>query len=253
MASVEKYTHKEAINIIKHCNREIYNDRNKDITSELTHLNYDLTPRRGVSHYNYYLHRKEELYVYNRSDIKTLAGWIVTAPREINSKEELYAFFESTYKFLEERYGKENVIQATVHFDEGKRETVRERWTNKVELDEHGKPVTTLVHGRPHLHLNFIPVARNNNPKHVQVEKICANDVLTPVELRNFHGDLKKYLDANGIKGQVLTGSTKQQGRNMTVAEIKEKYELEKELKELREYKRNHEYKHDLTRERERW
>lgn len=253
MASVEKYTNKETINIIKHCNREIYNEKNKDIDSTLTHLNYDLTPEREVSHYQYYLQRKDELYVYNRADVKTCAGWIVTAPKEISSREELHMFFESTYKFLEERYGKENVIQAVVHFDEGKREIVRDRWTNEVELDEFGKPVTELVHGRAHLHFNWLPVVKDNNPRHTQEEKVCANDVLTPMELRRFHGDLQKYLDMNGVKGQVLTGSTKQQGRNMTVAEMKERYELEKELKELREYKRNHEYKHNLTQERDRW
>lgn len=69
------------------------------------------------------------------------------------------------------RYGQENVVQAIVHDDEG---------------------------GQPHLHFCFIPV--EEDLKHEQGYKICANDVLDRRELRNFHPDLQRYLNEHGLE-----------------------------------------------------
>ena len=73
--------------------------------------------------------------------------------------------------------------------------------------------------GQPHLHCCFIPVVPDR--KHGG-EKICANDVLTRKELRNFHPELKKYLKNNGIDANINSGITRQQGGNRTVKELKE-------------------------------
>lgn len=250
MASSEKFTDGAVCNQIRHCNREIENDRNKDIDPNRTHLNYSLTPKRDMTEFEYYKHRKSELYCYNRADVKTMVGWIVTAPKELKTKEEEKAFFESTYKFLENRYGKENVISATVHYDEGKMEKVKNRW-GEYEKNENGEIKTELVLGRPHLHFNFIPVSKDNNPKHIQEEKICCNDVMTKIELQHFHTDLSKATNCP----YVLNGSTKAQGRNYTVAEMKERYEINKELERLREIERKYKIEHNMEHERKigRW
>ena len=68
--------------------------------------------------------------------------------------------------------------------------------------------VQAIVHddegGQPHLH------------------KICANDVLDRRELRNFHPDLQRYLNEHGLEDtRVMTGVTKRQGGNRTVAQLK--------------------------------
>ena len=130
--------------------------------------------------------RKSELYCYNRPDVKVLAGWVVTAPKDL-SEADYDMFFQSSFQFLSNRYGIENVIQATVHNDES---------------------------GQPHLHFLFIPVAPDK--KHGG-EKICANDVLNKKELRNFHPDLQRHLKNDGIDAKVMTGITKAQGGNKTV------------------------------------
>ena len=110
------------------------------------------------------------------------------------------------YDFLENRYGKENVVQAIVHDDEG---------------------------GQPHLHFCFIPV--EEDPKHEQGYKICANDVLDRRELRNFHPDLQRYLDEHGLEdAHVMTGVTKRQGGNRTVAQLKAEREQEYQQNEER-------------------
>ena len=156
MASVEKFTDAAVTNQLRHNAREIITNSNKDIDKARTHLNYSLTPERSLSPRAYYAARKKELYVYGRKDVKTMAGWIITAPKELSSKQEEQTFFQSVYNFLENRYGKENVIQATVHYDEGKKVKSVDRW-GKVLTDDEGKPIYKIAVGRPHLHFDFIP------------------------------------------------------------------------------------------------
>lgn len=243
MASIKKFTDSAVIKQIRHNNRKIVEDKNTDIDPLRTHLNYSLTPNRKIGEYEYYQQRKKELYCYNRSDIKTLAGWIVTAPQELNTKEEIREFFEKTADFLQERYGKENTISLTCHFDEGKMEKVKDRWGGYVK-DENGEIKKELVLGRPHMHFLFIPVAEDK--KHKQGKKICAKSVLTRIDLQNFHTDLRQYLRDRHCPGAdgVVNGSTKAQGRNYTVGELKERYEMEKEIERLRkiEYEFNHQH-----------
>lgn len=101
MASVEKFTDAAVTNQLRHNAREIITNSNKDIDKARTHLNYSLTPERSLSPRAYYTARKQELYVYGRKDVKTMAGWIVTAPKELTTPEEEHEFFISTYNFLE--------------------------------------------------------------------------------------------------------------------------------------------------------
>lgn len=236
MGSIAKFADCAVANQLRHNNRTIKNDRNKDIDSSRTHLNYSLTPERSCSEYEYYKQRKSELYVYGRSDVKTLAGWIITAPKELPQEDE-ERFFRSTYEFLENRYGAENVIQATVHYDEGKAEKIKDKWTG----DTIG---TQLVHGRPHLHFCFIPVVRDTNPRHEQAEKICANDLINKRELQRFHTDLQKHLNDDGIEAKVINGETARE--KYTVAQRKKEFELEQEIKRLKEI----EHKYNIQNER---
>lgn len=246
MASVEKFTNTAVANQLRHCRRQIENDSNPDIDRSRTHINYSLTPERKMSEYNYYKQRKSELHCHGRDDVKTMAGWIITAPAELQTLEEEKIFFKNAYSFLESRYGKENVISAIVHYDEGKMEKIKDRWGEYVR-DENGEIKKELVLGRPHLHFDFIPVTADKNPNHPQAEKICANDVLNKHELQHFHTDLQKYLKDNKVKGEVLTGKTKSQGRNYTVEELKEKYETKKELERLREIEKLYKMEHEIT------
>ena len=238
MASVEKFSDVAVYNQIRHNARKIAHPSNKDILPELSHLNYSLLPNRdGMEAYRYYRERMSQLYVLQRDDVKPLAGWVVTLPREITDAEEQRRFFECAFDFLSERYGAQNVVQAVVHYDEGVRRKVRDD-NGKPLYDENGKAVLELVAGQPHLHFLFIPAVPDLNPKHGKAEKVCAKDVLTKRDLRTFHGDLQKYLDEHNVEGRVKTGVTKKNGRNYTVDELKEKEEaamLREELERLRE------------------
>lgn len=211
MASVEKFTIHAVVNQLRHIERTIANPSNKDIDQTRKNQNYSLAPDRGMSSYDYFKQRKSELYCYNRDDVKVMASWIVTAPRDLPANQHR-AFFESTHNFLIERYGEANCIQSIIHNDES---------------------------GQPHLHYCFIPTSIDT--KHPQGEKICANDIINPKELRNFHSDLQKHLKADGINANIQSGITKAQGGNKSVKNLK----LNRELLRTKEKERNAEKKVD--------
>lgn len=198
MASVQKFAETAVVNLLRHNDRTIENPSNPDIDSSRSNQNYSLLSERSMSSYDYYKQRKSELYCYNRQDVKVLAGWVVTAPKDlpVDNREN---FFKETHMFLSNRYGSNNVVQSIVHQDES---------------------------GQPHLHFVFIPATADNNPKHHQNEKICANNILNRKELRNFHPDLQKHLNERGIKATILSGATKSQGGNRSVKEMKNEREF---------------------------
>lgn len=194
MASLKKFTELSTRNLLRHNERTLSNPSNKDIDPSRFLENYSLSPIRPISSWDYFKNRKQQLYCFNRSDVKVTASWVVTLPIDCPSEQE-QDFFQTTYDFLCQRYGEENCIQAIVHKDES---------------------------GNPHLHFVFIPVA--DDPKHGG-EKICANDVLNPKELRCFHTDLQRYLTLNNINANVINGITKAQGGSRSVRELKKERE----------------------------
>lgn len=189
MASVEKFTMAAVVNQLRHIERTIAHPANEDIDTTRADLNYTLAPDRGMSSYEYFKQRKSELYCYGRSDVKVMAGWVVTAPKDL-PQEQHEVFFKAVYDFLADKYGEQNCVQAVVHQDEV----------------------------QPHLHFCFIPTTPDK--KHGG-EKICANSVLTKAELRNFHPALQKYLKEKGINARIMSGVTAAQGGNRTVQEMK--------------------------------
>lgn len=189
MASVKKLTHSAVRNLLRHHDREIQNNSNKDIDNERSDNNYELMSRE-IHPWDYYNQRKAELYCYNRENVKTMCEWVVTAPKNM-LVEYQREFFEKTVEFLNNRYGTDNCVRATVHMDEA----------------------------QPHMHYDFIPAV--SDPKHGGF-KICANDVLNRHEMRNFHPQFQKFMDEQGIPGaKVHTGVTAANGGNRTVKEMK--------------------------------
>ena len=233
MASIKKFPQVAIPNELRHLERAIVNDSNKDINRSFTHLNYRLSPKRSfifdpktkscreMTDYEYYKARKNELYCYRRADVKTMAGWVITAPGNL-AKEDERAFFASVYRFLVRLYGAENVVSCWVHYDEGRREKII-TWEGPV-YDENGNVKTRVVPGRPHLHFYFIPVVPDR--RHKEGEKICANDLITKSHLQRFHGDLEAHLRSEGIYCSVRSGITHEQGRNYSVAELKRQHGL---------------------------
>ena len=197
MASVKKFTHTAVRNQLRHIYREIQNNANEDIDQSRTEQNYSLI-QRDISDYDYYLKRKSELYCYNRSDTKTCAGWVISAPKNLDQSQQK-EFFQCVHNFLVEKYSEENVISSVCHLDE---ET-------------------------PHLHFLFMGVVQDT--KHAEFEeKLCMSAILTRSSLRNFHPELQSYLNKNlDFHAPVHSGITQKNGGNRTVAEMKQERKIQ--------------------------
>ncbi len=164
MAHVQKFSRGAVGGLSSHIERKTENHSNKDIDTERTHENYDLCEKEGDMT-SRYKERFDEVHCLNRKDVKVMADWVVTLPEELKdtSPESQRKFFEETYDFLSERYGKENVLAGVVHNDE-----------------------TT-----PHMHFAFMPVTYDEKK---QREKVSAKEVLNRNELKSFHKDLDNHL-----------------------------------------------------------
>ncbi len=258
MASVEKYTHSSISALLRHNDRMIEKSSNADIDSERSALNYSFeTQHNGLSDFEYYKKLVDEKYIYGRgtsreNQIVTGCSWVVTAPQEIvgDSLKER-EFFKGVYDFVSSRYGSVNIINNAVHYDEAgsphihimfcpvttidhekvhyksvkttkavRLDSGRYEFESRLKLDEYGERIRVKNYSRMVDHYD---------------EKISANDVVNKAELQNFHKDLQKYLESNGIEGRVVTGKTG--AANFTVKELKEFTEITgmrlDELKEM--------------------
>lgn len=211
MAHVAKYTRGAIQGLSNHLDRKTENHSNKDIDVSKSHLNYDLNQNQGdtISRLN---ERLEQVYCMNRKDVKAVADWIVTLPKELEDRpaDEQRQFFQATKDFLDKQYGEENNISANVHMDE-----------------------TT-----PHMHYAFIPVVYDEKKER---EKVSAKIVLNRNHLQSFHDDLDKHLKAEipqiyergVVNGQTVGVETVEELKQLQGREK----ELKQELKELNDRK----------------
>lgn len=250
MASTMKFIHAAMNDQNSHIDREHEHPRNADIAPERTHLNYSFPmDHNGLSPFQYYKNRIGEVYMYGRGsqrekDAITGCGWIVTLPDELyGNPEKEKAFFRGVFNFISDRYGKENIINNSIHYDEGGLPHIHVIFSPVTTLDhdmvqyktKRTKQAVKLESGRweykyIHVNKNGRPVDENNLETWVKLnnyarmsdyydEKVDCNSVLNPIELRNFHPDLQKYLTENGIEGKIVTGTT---GTSFAVKELKE-------------------------------
>ena len=164
MAHVEKYTAAATGHMLAHYDRT-HSSSTSLIDESRTALNHNLAGIDQPLPQLDFLHKRlGEIKVMKRADVNVMCDWIVTAPKEL-TPEELPLFFNETYKFLNDRYGKENVISAYVHMDE-----------------------TT-----PHIHYAFVPVVID---KKKGIPKLSAKERITRKDLNTFHPDLTKPMTA---------------------------------------------------------
>lgn len=212
MAHVAKYTKGAMGHMLSHY------DRSKDglsgfIDPDRTCLNYNLADHQVLPQLEFIHNRLSEVKVQNRKDVNVMCDWALTAPKDLPA-EEHKAFFEKSYEFLENRYGKENVVSAYVHLDE-----------------------TT-----PHMHFCFTPVVRDL--KHDRF-KLSAKECINRQELRAFHDDLSAHLKKTlGHEVGVLNEATKE--GNKSIQELKRESAIETLNKTLEEVSRATEHKQVL-------
>lgn len=198
MAHLEKYTAAAAGHMFAHYDRS-HSSSTSNIDESRTHLNYNLAEKdQPLSCLDFLHKRMSEIKVLKRANVNVICDWVVTAPEDL-TEEELPVFFDECYKFLNARYGKENVISAPVHMDETS----------------------------PHLHYNFVPVVKDKKKK---IFKLSAKECITRKDLSTFHTDLTKHMTAVfGRDIGILNGATV--GGNKTIKQLKQTSENLKAFK----------------------
>ncbi|RIM96877.1 MobV family relaxase [Staphylococcus shinii] len=110
--------------IQKHVQRENNNYENEDIDHSKTYLNYDLVNDNKQNFNNLIEEKIEQNYTGKRKirtdAVKHIDGLITSDNEFFNNQtsEDTKQFFEHAKDFLEQEYGKDNLLYATVHMDE---------------------------------------------------------------------------------------------------------------------------------------
>ena len=199
----EKFTRNQSTNILVHCNRSDPNRtyKNQKIDHLKTHLNYNLAPEhKDMTDYEYMKKRCEEFKILKRKDVNWLVSWVITMPTDYTGSKTL--FFREAYNFMENKYGKENVVSAYVHLDETS----------------------------PHMHFCFVPVVFD---KKKQEYKVNAKQCINKTELKQIHPQMQEYLETKlQTKVNILNGATAE--GNKTVEQLKNEEKIkEKAILEL--------------------
>lgn len=199
----EKFTRNQSTNILVHCNRSDPNRtyKNQKIDHLKTHLNYNLAPEhKDMTDYEYMKKRCEEFKILKRKDVNWLVSWVITMPTDYTGSKAL--FFREAYNFMENKYGKENVVSAYVHLDETS----------------------------PHMHFCFVPVVFD---KKKQEYKVNAKQCINKTELKQIHPQMQEYLETKlQTKVNILNGATVE--GNKTVEQLKNEERIkEKAILEL--------------------
>lgn len=199
----EKFTRNQSGNILVHCDRSDPNRtyKNQEIDHSKTYLNYNLAPEhKGMTDYEFMKKRCEKFNVLKRKDVNWLVSWVITIPTDYTGNKAL--FFREAYNFMENRYGKDNVVSAYVHLDETS----------------------------PHMHFCFVPVIFD---KKKQEYKVNAKQCINKVELKQIHPEMQEYLENKlQTKVNILNGATAE--GNKTIDQLKKEEKIkQKAISEL--------------------
>lgn len=255
MAELEKFTDDGVMMLLKHSDRHLKNDSNKDIVEEKKDLNYSIEmERNGLSPREFYKQIKDSSYLYGRgtqreAEAVTCCSWVVTLPKSVSDystvgKDEIKvlnpeaegAFFDGVNQFVSDRYDG-TVFYNRVHYDEGGQPHIHIYFVPQTKLDHdlvHYK--TTKTHeavrtksGRYEFTYRFklengerIPLKNYAKMSDYYDTKISGADVLNKAELQHFHGDLAEYLRKNNLPGADSVYSGKTDGKNVSVKSLKE-------------------------------
>lgn len=121
---------------------------NQDIDWSKTHENIDLLQQQDKFR-TVVKNRIDELNLERsiRKDATVMTQCLITSDSaffEKMNKDQQVEFFKKSYDFIKDRYGEENMVSATIHFDEN----------------------------TPHMHINFIPVTKDG--------RLSARDLFSP-------------------------------------------------------------------------
>ena len=204
---IEKYTKGSVRGIENHDLRLAKASKtNGDIDYSRTHNNYELWNRNGESFNRAVSKRIAQLKLKKaiRRDAIVMCQAMCTASPDFfknKTPEEIKKYFEDCLNFLSKKYGKDNIVSATVHMDEK----------------------------TPHMHVNFVPITTDN--------RLCAKDLFKKWSLRNLQDQahsqvFDKYELKRGNKDKIKHIST----LNLKIITLQNKeHKLQQELLALQQ------------------
>lgn len=200
MAHLDKFTRTDSRGVLKEAYRELRKYKN-NVDTSLSMNNYSME---GIKSSKEALKKIDVRCadVMNGRKMQKQTNVIVscayTLPEYFYDKpvDEQRKCFDAVYRFIQDRYGKENVIDGVVHNDE-----------------------TT-----PHMTVYTVPVTTSRKTGNITVSSAS---LCTQKEFNTFHKDLESYMEkAFGVKGLALNGRTK---GNFTLEELKERTRVKAE------------------------
>ncbi|WP_426451279.1 MobV family relaxase (plasmid) [Staphylococcus xylosus] len=186
--------------IQKHVQRENNNYENEDIDHSKTHLNYDLV-NDNKQNFNNLIDEKIEQNYTGKRKIRTDAvkhvDGLITSDKEFFDNqipEDTKQFFEHAKDFLEQEYGKDNLLYATVHMDEK----------------------------TPHMHYGVVPITTDG---HLSAKEIVGNKKA----LTDFQDRFNEYVNQRGY--DLERGQSKQitNAKHEQMSQYKQKTEYHKQ------------------------
>lgn len=171
--------------------REGINFSNKDINKARSYLNYnlarDIQPLQGSK---FISKRLKDLNIKTRKNSILMVTWVVTIPTCVKEEDKDY-FFKEVFDYLNSMYGKENVINAYVHYDET---------------------------SRGHVHYAFMPIINSNGQY-----RLSARDLMNRNHLKEFHSKLDYHMTERlGYPSGIVNGVIEDRGIHYgTVNELK--------------------------------
>lgn len=197
--------------IQKHVQRENNNYENEDIDHSKTYLNYDLVNANKQNFNNLIDEKIEQNYTGKRKirtdAIKHVDG-LITSDNEFfkdKSQDEIRAFFEHSKEFIENEYGKDNLLYATVHRDEK----------------------------TPHMHFGIVPITQDG--------RLSAKEVIgNKKALTEFQDRFNEYVNQRGY--DLERGQSRQvtNAKHDQVSRYKQKTEYHKQEYERESQKLSH-------------
>lgn len=205
--------------IQRHNQRENENYNNKDINHAETYKNYDLVNAQNIDYKQVIDETIDANYSGNRKirkdAIKHVDGLITSDNEFFNnlSEEETNQFFRDSLEFLEQEYGKENMLYATVHLDEkvphmhfgfvpltgDGRLSAKEKLGNKKAMTELQDRFNQHVNSRGY-HLERGTAKQVSEREHKDIDKFKKDTEFHKQELENVQHDLQvlsKQLNAD--------------------------------------------------------
>lgn len=206
---VEKYKKGSVPSLERHNERKNRNYSNEEIDPSKTQLNYELIQRETESYYHSVMNlvnaRENPSGKKLRKDAVVLCEFIISSSNkffEDLSAKEQRRFFEEASRYLQNFFGKEHCIYATVH------------------NDQH----------TPHMHFGFVPLTAEN--------RLCAKEVIDRSVLLRLQAEMPKFLQGEGFqmeRGEAGSAAVHKSVKTYKADMEKEKAALEASIRQEKE------------------